>query len=85
MNGRMPRLTYTPPADLYHSALRPPEIYESSQVNASLQVYAFRPTPPNIGSLSHQTLLRDWIAPQYQELQLAGSLLDFPLVDDCGR
>ena len=72
MNGRMPRLTYTPPADLYHSALRPPEIYESSQVNASLQVYAFRPAPPNIGGLFHQTLLRDWIASQYQELQLAG-------------
>src|SRR5437867_345543 len=37
-----PRLRLVPPADLYHSALGPPENYESTKINASLQVYAFR-------------------------------------------
>jgi len=42
----VPRLKYTPPSDLYHSALRPPEVYESTRVNASLQVYDFQEAPP---------------------------------------
>ena len=68
----MPRLVYSPPAELYHSALRPPEIYESSQVNASMQVYLFRQAPPDVVDRFHKTMLRDWIAPQYQETQLVG-------------
>lgn len=68
----MPRLTYTPPADLYHSALRPPEIYESTRINASIHVYDFRSAPPDVVDHFHRTMLRDWIAPQYQEMQLAG-------------
>jgi len=66
-----PRLRYEPPADLYHSALRPPENYESTQINASLQVYVFRPASADLLNRFRQTLLRDWIAPEYQEMQLA--------------
>ena len=68
----VPRLRYVPPADLLHSALRPPENYESTQINASLQVYDFRAAPADILMRFRQTLLRDWVAPQYQESQLAG-------------
>jgi hypothetical protein len=67
----MPRLTYTPPVELYHSALRPPEVYESTQINASIHVYHFRSAPPDIVERFHRTMLRDWIAPQHQEMQLA--------------
>ncbi len=66
-----PRLRYVPPADLLHSALRPPENYESTKINASLQVYDFRPAPGDIAARFRQTLLRDWIDPQYQEERVA--------------
>jgi hypothetical protein len=65
-----PRLRYEPPADLYHSALRPPDNYESTRTNASLQVYPFRPAPADVMVRFRQTLLRDWIASQYQEARL---------------
>jgi len=67
---RLPRLRYEPPADLMHSALGPPENYESSRISASLQVYAFRAATSDVPGRFQQTLLRDWIAPQYQEGQL---------------
>jgi hypothetical protein len=66
-----PRLRFEPPADLYHSALRPPDNYESTRINASLQVYPFRIAPGDVMARFRQTLLRDWIAPQYQEARLA--------------
>ncbi len=69
---RAPRLRYDTPADLLHSALRPPENYESTRINASLQIYDFRPAPADILNRFRQTLLRDWIAPDFQEMQLAG-------------
>jgi hypothetical protein len=69
--GSVPRLRYEPPPDLYHSALRPPDNYESTRINASLQVYPFRPAPGDVMARFRQTLLRDWIAPQYQEARLA--------------
>jgi hypothetical protein len=69
----MPRLIYTPPAELYHSALRPPEAYESTRVNAAIHVYDFRSAPPDVIDRFRRTMLREWIAPQYQEMQLAGS------------
>jgi hypothetical protein len=68
-----PRLRYEPPADLYHSALRPPDNYESTRINASLQVYPFRMAPGDVMARFRQTLLRDWIAPQYQEMKLASA------------
>jgi len=68
---RLPRLRYDPPADLLHSALGPPENYESTRINASLQIYAFRAAASDVPGRFRQTLLREWIAPQYQEAQLA--------------
>lgn len=70
--NRAPRLVLVPPAELYHSALRPPEVYESTQTNASSQVYLFRQAPPDVVQRFQRTLLREWIAPQYQEGQLSG-------------
>ena len=67
---RVPRLRYDPPADLLHSALRPPENYESTRISASVQVYDFRPAAADLLDRFRQTLLRDWIAPQFQESQL---------------
>jgi hypothetical protein len=68
----IPRLRYEAPAQLLHSALRPPEVYESTVANASIHIYGFRPAPPDVVPHFRQTLLREWIAPQYQEAQLAG-------------
>ena len=68
-----PRLRFVPPADLYHSALGPPDNYESTRVNASLQVYGFRPVSGDVVARFRQTLSRELIAPQYQELQLASA------------
>jgi hypothetical protein len=68
----MPRLAYTPPVELYHGALRPPEVYDSTRTNASIQVYDFRPVPSDVVDHFHRTMLREWVAPQYQETQLAG-------------
>lgn len=67
---RLPRLRYEPPAELQHSAIGPPENYESTRINASLQVYAFRAAAGDEAGRFRQTLLRDWIAAQYQEGQL---------------
>jgi len=67
-----PHLSYTPPADLYHSALRPPEVYESTKINASIHVYDFRSAPADVVDRFRRTMLREWITPQYQETQLAG-------------
>ncbi len=67
-----PRLRYEAPALLFHSALRPPEVYESTVVNASIHIYAFRPASRDVVPRFQQTLLREWIAPQYQETQLTG-------------
>jgi hypothetical protein len=67
-----PRLKYEAPAQLFHSALTPPEVYESTVVNASIHIYRFRPASRDIVPRFQQTLLREWIAPQYQEAQLAG-------------
>lgn len=70
MQSEIPRLKYDAPAQLFHSALRPPEVYESTVVNASIHIYAFRPAPRDVVTRFQQTMLRDWIAPQYQEMQL---------------
>lgn len=67
-----PRLKYEAPAQLFHSALRPREVYESTVVNASIHIYSFRPASRDVVPRFQQTLLRDWIAPQYQEAQLTG-------------
>lgn len=44
-----------------------PDDYTFTAFNASLQIYPFRPFTGNIQQGFQTTLLRDWIAPQYQE------------------
>jgi hypothetical protein len=70
--GGVPRLKYEAPAQLLHSALTPPEVYESTVTNASIHIYHFRPASRDVVPRFQQTLLREWIVPQYQEAQLAG-------------
>lgn len=70
--NRAPRLAFTAPAELYHSALRPPEVYESTQTNASVQVYVFRQAPAGLEERFQRTLMREWIAEGYQEGRLTG-------------
>ena len=70
--NRAPRLAFTAPAELYHSALRPPEVYESTQTNASVQVYVFRQAPAGVEERFQRTLMREWIVEGYQERQLTG-------------
>ena len=68
----VPTLHYDPPANFYRSASTFPEQYSSNEVNASFQVYPFRPFTGDIQQLFQQTLLRDWIGPQYREGSGAG-------------
>lgn len=67
----LPVLQYTPPVNFYKSAITNPEDFSSNEVNASVQVYPFRPFTGNIQQATTQTLLRDWIAPQYRETNVA--------------
>jgi len=62
-----PELRYNPPANFYRSASTNPEDYSSGQVNASMQVYPFRPFGGDISQQFQRTLLREWIDPRYQE------------------
>ncbi|MGZ5904019.1 MAG: hypothetical protein ACXWKQ_01615 [Reyranella sp.] len=66
-----PVLRYTPPSNAYRSAVAPPEDYALNGMNASVQVYPFRPFNGDIQSLFQTTLLRDWITPMHQEENVA--------------
>jgi hypothetical protein len=68
----LPTLQYNPPANFYRSASAPPEQYSSNTVNAHLVVYPFRPDPASLLQAYQQTMLRNWIDPQYQESNVAG-------------
>jgi hypothetical protein len=67
----LPVLRYDPPANFYRSAITPPDQYTSNEVNASLQVYHFRPFTGDIQRMFEQTLLREWIDEAYREGNLA--------------
>jgi hypothetical protein len=67
----VPELRYNPPSNFYKSASRNPEDYSSGQVNASMQVYPFRPAGGDISQQFQRTLLREWIDPRYQETNVA--------------
>lgn len=69
----LPDLQYDPPRNFYKSALHDPEQYSSNEVNASLQVYPFRAATGDIQQQFQQTLLRDWIDPQYRETNVTGA------------
>src|SRR4051812_25822835 len=66
-----PNLRYSAPASFYRSAGTNPEDYSSGQVNAAMQVYAFRPFSGDIAQQFQRTLLRDWVDPRYQEGNVA--------------
>jgi hypothetical protein len=55
----MTHLRCESPADLLHNALGPPDNYESSRINASLQIYAFRTAPSDVVVRFRQTFLRE--------------------------
>ncbi len=60
-------LEYTPPPTVFRLGLQPAEDYSFTNANGALQVYQFRPFTGNILQAFQTTLLRDWIAPLYQE------------------
>ncbi|MBI3528139.1 MAG: hypothetical protein HY067_09225 [Betaproteobacteria bacterium] len=68
----VPTLRYDPPPNFYRSAIHPPDDYSSNEVNATVQVYPFRPFNGNIEQMFQKTLLREWIDPRYQETNVAG-------------
>jgi len=68
-----PELKYDPPANFYKGAARNPDQYTSNEVNASMQVYAFRQAPANVQQQFRQNLLRDWIDPQFREQNVASA------------
>jgi len=68
----VPMLRYTPPANAFQSGTGSPDDYAFNSFNASVQIYPFRPFTGNIQQAFQMTLLRDWIALQYQEQNLAG-------------
>lgn len=63
----VPVLRYTPPANAFQAGTGSPDDYAFNGFNASVQVYPFRPFTGNIQQAFQMTLLRDWIALQYQE------------------
>jgi hypothetical protein len=67
-----PVLRYTPPADAIQVATGSPADYSFTAFNAAVQIYPFRPFTGNIQQAFQMTLLRDWIALQYQEQNVGG-------------
>jgi hypothetical protein len=77
----LPELKYEDPPGFYRSAIYPPADFSSREVNASLQVYPFRPFSGDIQQLFTRTLLRELVDPRYQETNVApGAKLDVTTV-----
>jgi hypothetical protein len=77
----LPELKYDAPAGFYRSAIYPPADFSSQEVNASLQVYPFRPVSGDVQQAFSRTLLRDLVDPRYQESNVAqGAKLDVTTV-----
>lgn len=73
----MPELRFADPLGFYRSASFPPADFSSQEVNASLQVYPFRPFRGDGQQVFARTLLRDFIDARYQESNVAqGAKLD---------
>jgi hypothetical protein len=68
----VPELRYTPPANAIQAGTGSPADYSFTGFNAAVQIYAFRPFTGNIQQAFQMTLLRDWIALQYQEQNVGG-------------
>jgi len=69
----VPLLRYAPPANAIQIGTGQPDDYSFSGFNASVQIYPFRPFTGNIQQAFQANLLREWIAPQYQEQNLGGA------------
>ena len=73
----LPELKFEDPPGFLRSAAYPPADFSSQEVNASLQVYAFRPFRGDVRQAFSRTLFRDFIDPQYREENVApGAKLD---------
>src|SRR5262245_3011146 len=69
----VPVLRYAPPANAIQIGTGQPDDYSFSGFNGSVQIYPFRPFTGNIQQAFQANLLREWIAPQYQEQNLGGA------------
>ena len=67
----VPVLAYDEPAGFLRGGGTSPLEYSSREVSASVQVYAFQPFTGDLRAMFQQTLLRDWIGPQFRETALA--------------
>jgi hypothetical protein len=70
-NDTEPVLNYDEPARFYRGASKSPIEYSSSEVNASVQVYPFRPFTGDIQKMFQQTMLREWLDARYRETALS--------------
>lgn len=73
----IPELKFEDPPGFMRSGAYPPADFSSQEVNASLQVYPFRPYRGDVRQAFSRTLFRDFIDPQYREENVAaGAKLD---------
>lgn len=63
----LPTLKYNPPPNFFKLSSCACDDYSSTEVNAAIQIYQFRPFTGNIQAELQRTLLRDWIDPLYRE------------------
>ena len=68
----LPVLVHGEAQGLYREASSSIESYVSTEVDASLQIYAFRPFTGDLKQAFGTTLLREWIEPQHRETAVAG-------------
>ena len=67
----LPELKFDDPPGFYRSAIYPPADYSSQEVNASLQVYPFRPFTGDVQLAFSRTLLRELVDTRSQEMNVA--------------
>ncbi len=73
----LPELKFVDPQGFYRSASYPPADFSSTEVNASLQIYPFRPVDGDVRQRFSRTLLRDLVDARYQEMAVAaGAIVD---------
>ena len=67
----IPELRFADPPGFYRGASYPPADFSSTEVNASLQVYPFRPVNGDVRQAFSRTLLRELVDARYQEMYVA--------------
>lgn len=73
----IPELRFVDPPGFYRSAIYPPADFSSTEVNASLQVYPFRPVNGDVRQAFSRTLLRELVDARYQETNVVpGASID---------